>query len=38
MIQSKKALAEMTVATGENWLGQLSNRELTQLFTLQSSH
>ena len=38
MIQSKKALAEMTVATGENWIGQLSNRELTQLFILQSSH
>lgn len=35
MIQSKKALAEMTVASGENWIGRLSNRELSQLFSLQ---
>ncbi|HEU0226120.1 MAG TPA: DEAD/DEAH box helicase [Arachidicoccus soli] len=34
MIQSKKALAEMTVATGENWIGNLSNKELKQLFEL----
>lgn len=32
MIQSKKALAEMTVATGENWIGNLSNKELRGLF------
>lgn len=32
MIQSKKALANMTVATGENWIGQLSNNELRKLF------
>jgi len=25
MIQKKKALAEMTVSTGENWIGNLSN-------------
>lgn len=32
MIQSKKALAQMTVATGENWIGNLSNKELKELF------
>lgn len=32
MIQSKKALAEMTVSTGENWIGNLSNKELRNLF------
>jgi uncharacterized Zn finger protein/superfamily II DNA or RNA helicase len=33
MIQKKKHLAEMTVATGENWLGKLSNKELREIFT-----
>jgi SNF2 family DNA or RNA helicase len=33
MIQAKKALAEMTVSTGENWIGNLSNKELKDLFT-----
>jgi len=33
MIQKKKALAEMTVATGENWIGNLSNKELREIFT-----
>lgn len=32
MIQSKKALANMTIATGENWIGNLSNKELKQIF------
>jgi SNF2 family DNA or RNA helicase/uncharacterized Zn finger protein len=32
MIQKKKHLAEMTVATGENWIGKLSNRELREIF------
>ncbi|MDR2962121.1 MAG: DEAD/DEAH box helicase [Bacteroidales bacterium] len=32
MIQKKKHLAEMTVATGENWIGKLSNKELRELF------
>ncbi len=35
MIQSKKALANMTVATGENWIGNLSNRELKDLFEMK---
>lgn len=34
MIQAKKALAEMTVATGENWIGNLSNKELKDLFVM----
>jgi len=34
MIQSKKALAEMTVSTGENWIGNLSNKELKDLFEM----
>jgi hypothetical protein len=31
MIQKKKALAEITVATGENWIGNLSNKELREI-------
>ncbi len=34
MINKKKALAEMTVATGENWIGNLSNKELHDIFSL----
>ena len=34
MIQSKKALADMTVATGENWIGNLSNKEIKELFSI----
>ena len=32
MIQKKKHLAEMTVATGESWIGKLSNKELREIF------
>lgn len=32
MIKSKRALAEMTVATGESWIGKLSNKELHEIF------
>lgn len=32
MIQQKKHLADMTVASGENWLGKLSNKELREIF------
>lgn len=35
MIQSKKALSEMTVASGENWIGNLTNKELEELFVLR---
>ncbi len=34
LIQSKKALADMSVATGESWLGDLSNKELKALVAL----
>jgi SNF2 family DNA or RNA helicase len=33
MIQKKKHLADMTVATGENWIGRLSNKELKEIFS-----
>ncbi len=33
MIQRKKHLADMTVATGENWIGKLSNKELREIFS-----
>lgn len=36
MIQSKKALAELTVSTGENWIGNLSNKELKAIFEMKS--
>ena len=32
MIQDKRHLADLTVATGESWIGKLSNRELRDLF------
>lgn len=32
MIQAKKNIANMTVATGENWIGKLSNEELKEIF------
>ena len=32
MIQKKKHLADMTVSTGENWIGKLSNKELREIF------
>jgi uncharacterized Zn finger protein len=34
MIQAKKALANLTVATGESWIGNLSNKELKDLFEM----
>ena len=32
MIQEKKNLADLTVSTGENWIGKLSNKELYEIF------
>ena len=32
MIQEKKHLADLTVSTGENWIGKLSNKELREIF------
>lgn len=33
MIQKKKHLVEMTVASGESWIGKLSNKELREIFS-----
>lgn len=32
MIRQKKTLAELTVTSGESWIGKLSNKELEELF------
>lgn len=32
MIQEKKHLADLTVSTGESWIGKLSNKELHEIF------
>jgi SNF2 family DNA or RNA helicase/uncharacterized Zn finger protein len=34
MIQAKKELASLTVSTGENWIGNLSNEDLKYIFRL----
>ena len=34
MIKNKQELANLTVATGEQWIGNLSDKELQQVFTL----
>jgi SNF2 family DNA or RNA helicase/uncharacterized Zn finger protein len=34
MIRSKRELAELTVGTGENWIGNLPNKELRDIFEL----
>jgi SNF2 family DNA or RNA helicase len=34
MIRSKKDLADMSITTGENWLGDLSNEDLKNLVQL----
>lgn len=34
MIKSKKELADMTVGTGENWIGDLNNQQLKEIFNL----
>lgn len=36
MIREKKHLADLTVATGEKWVGNLSNKELKEMFALSS--
>jgi Superfamily II DNA/RNA helicases, SNF2 family len=33
IIQEKKHLADITISTGENWIGKLSNKELSEIFT-----
>ena len=34
MIRSKRELADLSVKTGETWLGDLSDEELTELVSL----
>ena len=34
MIKDKQELANLTVATGEQWIGNLSDKEIQQIFTL----
>lgn len=34
MIQNKKELADLTIGVGETWVGNLSNKELRDIFTL----
>ena len=36
LIKSKRAVADSVVGSGENWLTELSDEELSQLFTLSS--
>lgn len=35
MISQKRELANLTVKSGENWIGKLSNTELKEIFTLE---
>ena len=37
LIQSKRELAELTVNVGENWVGNMSNKELEELFKFTGS-
>ena len=36
LLQEKKNLANMTISTGEKWIGDLSNKELNELIRLES--
>ncbi len=36
MLEEKKELASLTVSTGEKWVGELSNRELKELFSMNA--
>ena len=35
MIQAKKELADLTVSSGENWIGDLNNEDLKNIFQLE---
>ena len=35
MLKSKKSLANLTVTSGEKWIGELSNEELKEIFVLR---
>ncbi|MEI6900417.1 MAG: hypothetical protein WCL00_11110 [Bacteroidota bacterium] len=34
MLKSKKALANLTVETGEKWIGDFTDKELKEIFQL----
>ena len=34
MLKEKKELADLTISTGEKWVGELSNRDLKALFSI----
>jgi SNF2 family DNA or RNA helicase len=36
MLKEKKELADLTISTGEKWVGELSNRDLKALFSIKS--
>ena len=36
MIKAKQELANLTVATGENWITELSNQQLKEIFNLSA--
>ncbi|MEL6863931.1 MAG: C-terminal helicase domain-containing protein, partial [Bacteroidota bacterium] len=36
LLQNKRELADLTVASGEKWIGELSNKELAQLVALEA--
>jgi SNF2 family DNA or RNA helicase len=35
MIQRKKDLVNLTISSGESWIGNLSNKELRSIFELK---
>jgi hypothetical protein len=35
MLKTKRDLANLTVTAGESWVGNLSNAELKEIFTLR---
>ena len=37
MLENKKELADLTVTTGESWIGELSETELKALFELDKA-
>lgn len=37
MIKAKKELADLTVATGEQWITELSNKELKKIFSISKN-
>lgn len=37
ILQSKKELADLTVGTGESWIGDLSNRQLEEIFAISDN-